>query len=364
MKIAIFHELPPGGARIATHEIAKGLKKRHEVDLYYVDNKKNGEEERIYSKSFFYKFVPKVWQGNNWKIRLYKDSLELYNLYTLHKKIAKDIKKRKYDLMFVNASKFIESPFILRFSNTKKVFYLHDPHDRSLYEKTLIRKKKNYGLRRVYEQMALFIRKKLDKQNLYGGDVFLANSLFTQKMFKKTYGKKSTVAYLGVDTEFFNPQNVEKEFDVLYIGSRQPVDNYPLLEKALPLIKKKIIVREVFFEDEWLSASEMRNLYRKSKLVVALGKSEPFGLIPLEAMACGVPVIAVNEGGYKETIINGKNGYLISRNPEELAKKIENLMNEKKRKEIGEFAREYVKKRWTWQNRIQELEKTLEKIAE
>jgi glycosyltransferase involved in cell wall biosynthesis len=357
MRIAIFHELPPGGARIATNKIAEELKKRHEVDLYYVDNEENSHEEVNYSNTFFYKFIPKSWQGNNWKIRLFKDTIELFCLYRLHKNIAADIRKRKYDFLLVNASKFIESPFLLRFPNTKKVFYLHDPHDRSLYEKALIKKKHIDIFRRGYDGLNGLIRKILDKQNLAGADFFLANSSFTKKMFNKTYGKESAVAYLGVDAKFFNPKNIKKEIDVLYIGSRQPIDGYSLLEKSLVLIKKKIIIRKVFFEDEWLSGKQLRELYRKSQVVVALGKNEPFGLIPLEAMACAVPVIAVDEGGYKETVIDQETGYLVSRNSMLLADKIALLLSNKLlRMKMGENARISVEKNWKWEKRVQEME--------
>lgn len=363
MKIAIFHELPPGGARIAVNEIAKGLKKKHEVDLYYVDDKKNLSENEYYTHIHFYKFIPKVWEGNNWQVRLYKDTVELYTLFKLHKKIAEEISKKQYDILFVNASRFIESPFILRFPNTKKVFYLHDPHDRALYEKDLMKKEKVDFLRQVYDSSNKFIRKIIDKQNLNGADNFLANSNFTQKMFRKTYGKNSIVSYLGVDTNFFIPKNVEKEFDLLYIGSHEPVDGYSLLEEALMQMKKKPKVRTVFFEDEWLTTSELRNLYRKSKIVLALGKNEPFGLIPLEAMACGVPVIAIAEGGYKETVLDDKTGYLIPRNGKELAKKITYLLSYKKiRLDMGKYAQKYIKEKWTWEKCVEQIERNVKNM--
>ena len=180
-------------------------------------------------------------------------------------------------------------------------------------------------------------------------------------MFRKTYGKKSTVAYLGVDTAFFTPKLVSKEFDILYIGSHEPVDGYSLLENALKQIKKKLSVRTVFFEKEWLSKEQLRNLYRKSKVIVCLARNEPFGLVPLEAMSCGVPVIAISEGGYKETVIDGETGYLI-KNIKELADKISYLRHEERRVMFGKKAQQEVLTNWTWKKRITELEKKLLKI--
>ncbi len=54
----------------------------------------------------------------------------------------------------------------------------------------------------------------------------------------------------------------------------------------------------------------MVKLYSGAKAFLALSKDEDFGITPVEAMACGCPVIAFNGGGYKETVINGKTGVL------------------------------------------------------
>src|SRR5579872_5007581 len=65
MKIAVFHELPLGGGRNAVNAIAFELKKRHTVDLYYIDERKNQDEKVNFTHTFFYQFLPKIWQGKN-----------------------------------------------------------------------------------------------------------------------------------------------------------------------------------------------------------------------------------------------------------------------------------------------------------
>src|SRR5947208_961490 len=101
MKIAIFHELHKGGARRAVNEFAKRLKKNHVVNLYLVDEKVKKEEKTFFNSVFLYKFTPKKWNGGNWKVRLYKDSVELFRLYKLHKQIAQKINEQKYDVVLV-----------------------------------------------------------------------------------------------------------------------------------------------------------------------------------------------------------------------------------------------------------------------
>src|SRR5260221_13512166 len=123
MRIAVYHELPKGGARRAVNEFSGHLKKFNNiVDLYIVEDINNKSEDIFYTKVNFYKFTQKKWEGKNWKVRLYKDTVEILKLYFLNKKIALDIDKKKYDVVFVSASGFIEAPFIMRFLKTKFVF--------------------------------------------------------------------------------------------------------------------------------------------------------------------------------------------------------------------------------------------------
>lgn len=57
-----------------------------------------------------------------------------------------------------------------------------------------------------------------------------------------------------------------------------------------------------------------------------MSKNEDFGMIAIESMACGVPVIAPDEGGYRETIVHGETGVLLEKNSAvELAKVIEKI---------------------------------------
>lgn len=355
MKIAIFHELPEGGARNSAIKMAKLLNTFvHNVDLYYVAEKKDNLDNLKLNNVFFYEFKPKIWNGNNWKVRLYKDSIELFNLYKLNKKIAMDINLREYDLVLINASQFIEAPFILRFLKSFKVFYAHDPNYRIIYEKLLDIPKSINFFRYRYEKLNRFFRKIFDSSNISKTDLILANSEYTRSVIFKTYNLRSTVSYLGVDADFFKPKNIEKKIDVLFVGSRDPIDGYTLLLDALELFGNKLNVVFVPSENKRiLVPREMVDLYQKTRIVVCLAVNEPFGLVPLEAMSCAVPVIAVNEGGYKESVINKETGFLIKRDSKELGEKIQQLLNNPNlTKEMGKNGRESVLQNWTWNKSI------------
>jgi glycosyltransferase involved in cell wall biosynthesis len=59
----------------------------------------------------------------------------------------------------------------------------------------------------------------------------------------------------------------------------------------------------------WTSDERTRQLYRDAS-IVALPGVEDFGLVPVEAQACGTPVVALDQGGARETVIDGQTGVL------------------------------------------------------
>ena len=167
MNIAVYHELPKGGARRAINEYAGYLKKfKNKVDLYIIEDNKNTSEKSFYSNITINLFTPKKWLGKNWPIRLYKDTIELIELYFLNKRIAKKIDKKNYDVVLVSASAYIEAPFIMRFLKTPFVFYIHDPNYRLVYDPLVKIPHEIDKIRYFYEVLNRMIRKKLDKKNI------------------------------------------------------------------------------------------------------------------------------------------------------------------------------------------------------
>lgn len=357
MKIAVFHELPPGGALMVVHQMTKRLKKEHTVDLYTTSASRKHKDSSFFSNTFLYSFRPKKWEGKDWKTRLYKDTIELIKLYLIHRKIAKDIRKRDYDIFFVHGSKYIEAPFVLRFINKNKIFYCHDPNYRFVYEPILDDSSNLDFIRKTYEKINRLVRKHLDLVNIKSADTLIASSKFERSIIKKTYNLGSVVIPYGVDSDFFRQAKVKKLYDVLYLGASHILEGYPTLIKIESLLSPQIKVKKILGDIEWISdMRELRLLYQTSRMVICLGHNEPFGLTPLDAMACGVPVIAVKEGGYRETVKDSKTGYLIRRNPKEMAEKIEALLKNKQLLEkMGRNGRQHVLKSWTWDVNIKRL---------
>lgn len=363
MKIAIYHELPKGGARRAINEFSKILKKNNIVDLYVLDADKI-DEKSFFSRTFVYLFKTKEWAGKSPLVKLYKDFFEIFLLFIVTKKIAKIINNRKYDITIVSASRFIESPFIMRFLKSPFVFYASDPNYRYVYDE-LLKPSKSLGIVKYrYEVLKRKIYKSLDKENIKYAKLCLSPSSYIAKKFEETYQQRSLPLLYGVDTTFFTPSSRSKDIDILYIGSHNKIDGVDLLDSVVKLLPKTTKVKKILIEDEWISDdSELRDIYRRSKIIFCPARKEGLGAVPMEGMSCGCVVMAVNEAGHRETIINGTTGYLVSRNPIEIKKLIASLLeDDKKRKLIGEKAREIMVRDWSWKKRGNLLERELEKF--
>lgn len=94
----------------------------------------------------------------------------------------------------------------------------------------------------------------------------------------------------------------------------------------------------------------LRYYYSAGDVVVTTPWYEPFGLTPLEAMACGRPVIGSSVGGITYTVVDGETGFLVpARDPEKLAKRLYQLLMEPElRERMGQAARMRVEQEFTW----------------
>ncbi len=104
----------------------------------------------------------------------------------------------------------------------------------------------------------------------------------------------------------------------------------------------------------------MAKRYSESLLTLSISHREHFGCHALESLACETPVVAVNEGGYRENIITGKTGFLVERNPKLFAQTIEKLIdNQVLARKLGQNGRRDVLVRWTWPVVTRKLEQLL-----
>ncbi|NMO36092.1 glycosyltransferase family 1 protein [Streptomyces sp. GMY01] len=96
--------------------------------------------------------------------------------------------------------------------------------------------------------------------------------------------------------------------------------------------------------------ARMPALMRSADLVLCTPTYEPFGIVPLEAMACGVPVVATDVGGHRDSVADGRTGRLVPEgDPAAIAAAVRELLgSERTRRRYGSAGRERVQARFTW----------------
>lgn len=349
MKIAIFHELPEGGAKRVVLEQIKRLKTKHSVDIHLTE------------KAFFpgAKGIPRLpfrhggQAPSRWKTDLFK----FWSLRQIHQALAVKIDRKGYDVVLVHPSQFTQAPYLLKYLQTPSVYYLHEPL-RIAYEYNLRFQEKVSVFKRIYEDFTRKILKKIDFENARAAKKVVVNSYHTLEMAIKIYGIYPAVCYPGVDANHFRPlSRVEKE-GILFVGNPEKITGFDFLKKTISLIKplpKLTVVKGDLNENKLVEA------YNQAMLTVGVAEIEPFGLVPLESMACGTPVVAMKEGGYRESVVDEITGFLVDREPEIFAQKIELLLKNKDLAyQMGQNGREYVKRLWSWERSIKRLEAVLE----
>ena len=127
------------------------------------------------------------------------------------------------------------------------------------------------------------------------------------------------------------------------------------------LAKKNKVVLDIKTSIE---TKDVQKTYGESICLLAVAKLEPFGLSVIESLACGTPVVAINEGGFKETVLNNSTGFLVTPDKEEIGNAIAKLIKSSDlREKMGKQGIEDINKRFLWPNIVKKIEKVFYEIA-
>lgn len=166
-------------------------------------------------------------------------------------------------------------------------------------------------------------------------DLFIANSNFVRRRINKYYRRSAEVIYPPVDLSFFSvatPIESRSGDFYLYVGQLTPYKNIDLILHAFIESGRNLVVigagemskkvevasakhQNISFEQS-ANNDRVRVLYQTAKGLIFPG-IEDFGIVPLEAMACGTPVIALGKGGALETVRDGVSGVFFDSPTEE-----------------------------------------------
>ncbi|RPI77503.1 MAG: glycosyltransferase family 1 protein [Desulfobacteraceae bacterium] len=385
MKIAVFHNLPSGGAKRSLHEWSRYLSKNHHLDLYSYNST---QEEFLDVRSFMKNvFVYGRHLPRSTGYSLYKKARLLMELVEATKRMAQDIDSRGYDLAFVNHCAYIQSPLVLRYLKIPTVYFCQEPFRRVYEPRPWDTASASSFLKDLLIRGTDIFLKRLDQHNIKHADMVLANSNYSKEAIYRVYDKTARLNYLGVDTErFFKMDGARKKLKVLSVGRLHPSKGHDFIIRSLALLPENrrpaldIICDQA--DEAYLtslknlaaasgvgcrflsvSAADMPLVYNEALLTLYAPVMEPLGLVALESLACGVPVVGIREAGVRETIRDGETGLLTERDPEDFAKAVLFLLeHEVIRERLGKNGIEETRKHWSWQKSSENLEEQMARL--
>lgn len=406
MRIAVWHNLPSGGGKRALYDQVRGLVGRGHVveawcpptaDQSYLPLSEIAPEHSVPLHSDL-----KGWHESaslgilgrlGWNVWTRLRSMEEHS-----RECARQMHVKKFDLLFAATSIWCYTPPIGRFVEMPRILYLQEPN-RALYEalpelpwpaamwtrkdlfswpfwqRALARRLRLPGVRAMARE---------ERRSALAFDQILVNSYFSRESVLRAFGINSTVCYLGVDADHFTNQNKRRERFVVSLGGLTLNKNVEFLVKSVGKVPfsvrpQLVLIANTVDSTYWnriqnlaaqtqvaielkhrISDTEIVDVLNRAMVMLYAPRLEPFGYAPLEANACGTPVIAVAEGGVRETIRDGVNGILVDHEPESMAGAIELLMRDDElHSRLSAQAEYLVRSIWSLESSIDRLERRL-----
>jgi len=364
-----------GGAELVVLEIAK----RYDAKIYTAEydaehtfeDFKDLDVEVIGNKSVF-AFMPynRISQGMSYGMAFYS------------KKLGED-----YDV--INAH--VSPSHWIRNKNERVLWYCHTPL-REVYDLYKYRLSMKKPLEKpVYALGATMVRT-IDKRIVDKIESIAVNSNNTRMRVEAYFGRKDGVVINpGVDYSKYANEGDGKFF--FYPSRFSPNKRQEYAIKAFDIFKRKYrklgyslvlagtVSRDKFYYNyykhirdlaaevqdvkiiENAADNEMMKLMSRATAVLYTPIDEDFGLVPLEAMAAMKPIIAVNQGGPKETVVSGKTGYLV-KNEEEMAEMMNFVVEHPKIVEqLGKEGRKRVELKYSWKAFFEKFDRIVRNVA-
>lgn len=237
------------------------------------------------------------------------------------------------DIFLVYQSWVTKSPILIRKINVPVIYICHEA-PREFYDLDYIR---TFSMKEKIVNYIGLIIKRIDSKNIARSKNIniIANSHYSANQIEKVYGIKPEVIYPGISLEMFG-QNQKLRFrknQVISVGSINKLKNQEFIIECISKIEtvnrptlvlvgnggnseyidkvRKIAVDKFVKTRIYLNISDadLVKLYKQSKVFIYSPINEPFGIVVLEAMASGLPIVSIHSGGFSE-IISKQNGYL------------------------------------------------------
>jgi glycosyltransferase involved in cell wall biosynthesis len=382
---AAYHHLPTGGALRVLAEWTRHTSAER-VTVYTPDPRLHafaGFPERV---AVVQVDVPGPFEGLPAAIGLLRSG-------PAGRRVARQIDAAGHDVAFVLPSKLTQSPAVLHHLRTPTVYYAPEAM-RSAYEDSrlvFVGEDWKVRLTRAGLNPIERMRRVLDRRAARAAEHVVTHSQFTREDLRRNYGVESEVLLLGVDVDAFRPAGddaaaADAHPYALSVGALHPLKGHELVVDAVGRLPagarpRLVIVGDRGHEGPALEARAVRlgveldlrsgvpfaevvELMQHATLVACAQVREPFGLVPLEAMACARPVVAVRDGGLVESVRDGETGLLVPRDAQAMADAMARLLADGElRERLGRAGRATVEAQWRWDRYARDVDRVLAERA-
>jgi glycosyltransferase involved in cell wall biosynthesis len=358
MRIAVWHNLPSGGGKRALYDHVQGLIARgHHVESWCPPT---ADQEFLALGELVPEHVVPLdavdgpsWgtimarlAGGGTRILARLEALDVHS-----QRCAREIDKGRFDVLLAGSCASFGVTGLARHVSCPTVLYLQEPH-RSLYEANprlpwlALPNPERLRLSRVGERLcdaALVrgsrIQARAELEGVQAYDRVLANSYFSRESILRAYGVDAAVCYLGVDTERYQDRGLPRRRLAVGIGAFDSRKRIEVIIEAIarigpprpdliwignvasPDYLRELVLlaqrqRVPFTPRVAVSHEEVVQVLNEAAVMAYAPRLEPFGYAPLEAAACGLPVVSQAEGGVRETVVDGVTGLLVNHHSE------------------------------------------------
>jgi glycosyltransferase involved in cell wall biosynthesis len=350
LKLTVFHNLPSGGGINVAGMMIKCLSNRFSINVHFLEGSSSLHiPASIQTREWLFPSARQI-SGIRRFAAPFLLPARLKSLDRLCRKVAEEI-NRSSDIVLVHNSMYVAAPPLLNYLKVPSLYFCYE-FPRHLYEPALVKRTSS----RMHHFLLGHLRRlerKMDMDAALSADAVVTLSGWMKKRLDDIYGIDSSIVRPGIDTEFFqSDETVDKKQLVLSIGALWPFKGHNMAIKTISKIKPEIRPSLIIIADREfpgygaeleklaselgvdltlrrnISIEELRLLYNTGKAVLCCQHNEPYGLVPLEAMSCGIPVVAVKEGGFVDNIRSGITGILVNRDADEMAAALNEILTD------------------------------------
>lgn len=389
VRVAVFYNNPFGGSGRVVYEMTRRLAECYNVRLFTLTAAGLGLsalESLRPERPVIYRGFPAIPRPFG-RLHSVTSLIELWRLNRAYRTLAEHI-NGAFDVAIVHQCPYTSAPFLLRHLTIPSILWTGEPL-RGIHEPKVVRPSSDRLLGRhaeLVDNMDPFLAlqhrvlSSVDRANARCASAVMTYSYYSREVLYRVYGVNASVNYLGVDTDVFVPLPIhKKQHMVLSLGHITPLKGHDFVIQAIgrlpPELRPQLVIAGNIVqgaESDYLKTlayqqgvqlafessdddQQIIERYNRAKILAFAPILEPFGLAPLESMACEVPVVGVREAGVRETVKEG--GYLVDRDIDAFSEKLALLLSDDNlRRQVGVRGREYVIREWSWSSFMQRLE--------